>query len=190
MAPSHYYHHAVLLTCLQHIRWLKGLNKCKHVVSPLDCLRFLCNIWSCNIQLAHLSLGDRGDIYSYIISSSSNRMYQPILLLFHMDHGKAVFVYITIVQSMMCPNDWVYYVLKLVFVCPHATLSHYHYYTQTSTVLDSSPTRGVLFHLMKFFRSRKWVPLPAFRVLLFTNKNIYIARSSISNLELESSTFP
>ena len=37
-------------------------------------------------------------------------------------------LYITTVQSVICANNWAQYGLKVVFVCLHITLSHYHHY--------------------------------------------------------------
>ena len=49
--------------------------------------------------------------------------------LLHRDPRKLFFfISITTLQSMMCENDCVYHGLKVVFVCLHITLYHYHYY--------------------------------------------------------------
>ena len=76
VTPSHYHHHADLLTCIEHVRW-KILEACVNVCwaysvesvfkmwlilsVTLFILFAMCGV--VYVKLAHSSLGDRGDVF-------------------------------------------------------------------------------------------------------------------------------
>ena len=58
---------------------------------------------------------------------------------------KTVFVSITIMQSMMCVNNWVHYGLKVVFVCVHIISFHYHHYAELSESVEHIKCSSCIF---------------------------------------------
>ena len=160
--PSHYHHHADLLTCIEHIWWniLEVCNRllsifCQEciwdVVSSLDYLPdffAICGVVC--VKLAHASLGDREDIFItllIIIMSLSHcgHIFSMVVYLRWLYHhmllvsyilGKLGFVYFVTVQFTMYANNQVPYGLMVILVCLHLTLPHYHHYADVSEGIE------------------------------------------------------
>ena len=64
-----------------------------------------------------------GNVKSYFVISWETRKHWHVVSIIK-------------VQSMVCANDRAHYTLRVVFVCLHITLSHYHHYANLSDAID------------------------------------------------------
>ena len=152
--PSHYHHHADLLTCNEHIRWKipeACVNACRVPIFCRECvydvvilsvtfLIFFAIYLYIYIYNTHLIIIIKSDASTFSIVVICSLVVCLRWLYHYMLSVSYIYMYVynlgttgscfflLLCNLMMCANNQVHYGLVVVLICLNITLLHYHHY--------------------------------------------------------------